>query len=103
MKKTLLLGALAALTNSADVLWGIADDMVMTTETARSILLFSLRNRLPLIGLSGAWVKAGALMALSVALDSLALRRRAAKRPRHALALALGPGISAEGLVLELP
>jgi len=56
--------ALAALTNSADVLWGIPDDMVMTAETARSILLFSLRNRLPLIGLSNAWVKAGALMAL---------------------------------------
>ena len=46
---------------------------------------------------------AGALMALSVALDALALRRRAAKPPRHALALALGPGITAEGLVLELP
>jgi putative tryptophan/tyrosine transport system substrate-binding protein len=56
--------ALAALTNSADVLWGMADEMVMTAETARSILLFSMRNRLPLIGMSSAWVKAGALMAL---------------------------------------
>jgi len=46
---------------------------------------------------------AGALMALSAALDNLALRRRAAPRPRHALALALGPGVTAEGLVLELP
>ncbi len=46
---------------------------------------------------------AGALMALAGALDEVSLRRRAAKRPRHALALALGPGITAEGLVLELP
>jgi predicted naringenin-chalcone synthase len=55
---------------------------------------------------------AGALMALAALLDSAALRpargsagRGASKqpRPRHALALALGPGITAEGLVLELP
>ncbi len=63
--------ALAALTNSADVLWGIADDMVMTAETARSILLFSLRNRLPLIGLSRAWVTAGALLALDRDYDDI--------------------------------
>lgn len=56
--------ALASLTSGADVLWGIPDDVVMTTETARSILLFSMRQRLPLIGLSGAWVRAGALLAL---------------------------------------
>jgi putative tryptophan/tyrosine transport system substrate-binding protein len=56
--------ALASLSGSADVLWGVPDDMVMTPETARSILLFSLRSRLPLIGLSSAWVKSGALFAL---------------------------------------
>jgi putative tryptophan/tyrosine transport system substrate-binding protein len=63
--------ALAALTNSADVLWGISDDMVMTAETARSILLFSMRNRLPLVGLSSAWVKAGALVALDRDYDDI--------------------------------
>lgn len=56
--------ALASLSGTADVLWGVPDGMVMTPETARSILLFSLRNRLPLIGLSVAWVKSGALFAL---------------------------------------
>ena len=56
--------ALASLTGTADVLWGVPDDVVMTPETARSILLFSMRNRLPLIGLSSAWVRAGALFAL---------------------------------------
>jgi putative ABC transport system substrate-binding protein len=56
--------ALNSLTSAADVLWAVPDDVVITTETARSILLFSMRNRLPLIGLSQAWVKAGALFAL---------------------------------------
>ncbi len=57
---------------------------------------------------------AGALMALAAVLDSASLRRGSAAapaaagaattpRPRHALALALGPGVTAEGLVLELP
>jgi putative tryptophan/tyrosine transport system substrate-binding protein len=56
--------ALASLAGAADVLWGVPDGIVMTPETARSILLFSLRNRLPLIGMSVAWVKSGALFAL---------------------------------------
>lgn len=56
--------ALASLATIADVLWGIADEVVITPETARSILLFSLRNRVPLVGLSSAWVRAGALVAL---------------------------------------
>jgi putative tryptophan/tyrosine transport system substrate-binding protein len=56
--------ALASLAGAADVLWGVPDGVVMTPETARSILLFSLRNRLPLIGMSVAWVKSGALFAL---------------------------------------
>ena len=38
--------------------------MVINAETARSVLLFSFRNRLPFFGLSTAWVKAGALFSL---------------------------------------
>jgi putative ABC transport system substrate-binding protein len=56
--------ALASMADAADILWGLPDDVVMTPETARSILLFSMRNRLPLIGVSDAWVRAGALIAL---------------------------------------
>jgi putative tryptophan/tyrosine transport system substrate-binding protein len=56
--------ALEALANSADVFWGIGDQLVVTPQTARSLLLFSFRNRIPFIGLSDAWVKAGALYAL---------------------------------------
>ncbi len=56
--------ALEALTNHADVLWGLADQVVLTPQTAQPILLFSMRNRIPFVGLSQNWVKAGALYAL---------------------------------------
>jgi putative ABC transport system substrate-binding protein len=57
-------GALESLANRADVLWGISDNVVVTPQTAKSLLLFSFRNRIPFIGLSTAWVKAGAYYAL---------------------------------------
>lgn len=56
--------ALDALTNHADVIWGLADQVVLTPQTAQPILLFSMRNRIPFVGLSENWVKAGALYAL---------------------------------------
>ena len=46
------------------VLWSLSDSLVLTPETVKHILLFSFRNRIPLVGLSEAWVKAGALYAL---------------------------------------
>jgi putative tryptophan/tyrosine transport system substrate-binding protein len=56
--------ALNALAGEVDAIWGVQDDVVMTPETARAILLFSLRNRVPFIGLSTQWVRAGAVYAL---------------------------------------
>jgi len=56
--------ALESLNKRADVLWGVADQIVLNSRTARPILLFSLRNRIPFVGLSATWVKAGALYAL---------------------------------------
>jgi putative ABC transport system substrate-binding protein len=56
--------ALRELSKTADVLWGIPDRIVLTPETARTFLLFSFRNRIPFVGLSRSWVKAGALYAL---------------------------------------
>jgi len=56
--------ALDGLTRRVDVVWGIPDQVVLTPETVKPILLFSLRNRIPFIGLSSTWVKAGALYAL---------------------------------------
>jgi len=57
-------GALESLENWADVLWGISDRVVVTPETAKNLLLFSFRNRIPFVGLSQAWAKAGAFYAL---------------------------------------
>lgn len=56
--------ALSYLSNRADVIWGISDSIVLTPETVRKILLFSFRNKVPFVGLSSAWSKAGALYAL---------------------------------------
>lgn len=57
-------GALDAIARRADVLWGIPDRIAMTTETAKQVMLFCLRNRIPFVGLSAAWAKAGALYSL---------------------------------------
>ncbi len=56
--------ALANLAQRADVLWGVTDPMVFNPETARSLLIFSFRHQIPLIGHSTPWVRAGALYAL---------------------------------------
>ena len=56
--------ALDSLNKRADVLWGVADQIVLNPQTVKPILLFSLRNRIPFVGLSATWVKAGALYAL---------------------------------------
>ena len=46
------------------MLWGVTDPMVFNPETAKSLLVFSFRHQIPLIGHSTPWVKAGALYAL---------------------------------------
>lgn len=56
--------ALDALAKRADVLWGIPDDLVFNPQTAVNILLFSFKQRIPVVGISEAWVRAGALYAL---------------------------------------
>ena len=56
--------ALERIANEADVLWGMPDDIVLNPQTAKHLLLFCYRNRIPFIGPSKAWVKAGALYAL---------------------------------------
>ncbi|MCE5333103.1 MAG: hypothetical protein LLG06_00790 [Desulfobacteraceae bacterium] len=56
--------ALDHLANRVEILWGIPDELVFTPQTAKHILLYSLRNRIPLAGLSGVWTKAGALYSL---------------------------------------
>ena len=56
--------ALGRLARRADVLWGLADSLTLSPQIAKSLLLFSFRNSIPLIGPSAAWVKAGAIYSL---------------------------------------
>lgn len=56
--------ALENLAKKAHVLWGVVDQLVFTSQTDKQILIFSFQNRIPFVGLSAAWVKAGALYAL---------------------------------------
>jgi len=57
--------AMDSLASRAEVLWSLPDEMVFNPHTAKQILLYSFRNRIPVVGISDAWVKAGALFALS--------------------------------------
>ena len=56
--------ALDSLANNIQVLWATTDSTLFSPQTAEAVLLFSFRNRIPVVGLSTAWVKAGALYAL---------------------------------------
>jgi putative ABC transport system substrate-binding protein len=56
--------ALERVAREADVLWGLTDSVVLSPESAKGLLLFSFRNRIPLVGVSGNWVRAGALLGL---------------------------------------
>ncbi len=73
--------ALKTLARQADVLLGIPDKTVYSRKTAKAVLLSSFRNRIPFVGLSKSWVKAGALYALEpdykdlgIQSDALAIR-----------------------------
>ncbi|MEO1926716.1 MAG: ABC transporter substrate binding protein [Gammaproteobacteria bacterium] len=57
--------ALKQLTKNIQVLLAIPDRVTMSTNTAKAVLLASFRNRIPMIGLTDNWVKAGAFYALS--------------------------------------
>ena len=57
--------ALEHLKKNIEVVLAIPDKVVMSSKTAKAVLLASFRNRVPLIGLSDNWVKSGALYALS--------------------------------------
>jgi len=66
--------ALEALGKRVDVLLGLADRLVLTPETAKQILLLSFRNRVPFVGPSPSWVKAGALYALAWDYEDLGMQ-----------------------------
>lgn len=55
---------LQRLPSQLDALWALDGVVAFNAMTVRELLLYSFRNRTPLIGLSEQWVKAGALYAL---------------------------------------
>lgn len=59
------LGELTQLMERVDVIWSVADSHVWTPQTTSALILASLRRHIPLFGLSGAHVRAGAVAALS--------------------------------------
>ncbi len=59
-----LRSAMDQLGRRVEVIWGIPDATVLSRQTAQQVLLFSFRQKIPFVGLSAEWVKAGALYAL---------------------------------------
>jgi putative ABC transport system substrate-binding protein len=55
---------LKVVSSTVQLIWSIADHTVFVPETAKHLLVYSFRNRVPLTGLSESWVKAGALYSL---------------------------------------
>jgi putative ABC transport system substrate-binding protein len=57
---------LKSLKGNVDAYWMLPDSMVITPETVEYLLLFSIRNRVPIITFSEKYLKMGALMSLEV-------------------------------------
>lgn len=66
--------ALKSLSRRADVLLGVPDKIVLSSQAAKAVLLCSFRNRIPFVGLSGSWVKAGALYTLALDYGNLGIQ-----------------------------
>ncbi|MGD8376067.1 MAG: ABC transporter substrate-binding protein [Acidobacteriota bacterium] len=60
-----VLSELENLDRRVDLLWSVADSTVFTPQSVHHILLSTLRKKIPFIGLSPSYVRAGALLALS--------------------------------------
>jgi putative tryptophan/tyrosine transport system substrate-binding protein len=58
--------ALRSLEKNVDALWSVADSTTFTSASMEFIFLHTLRNKIPFMGLSPAFVKGGALMALAI-------------------------------------
>ena len=69
-----LFSALESILTNSDVLFAIADSEIYSSSSIRNILLTSYRYRIPLIGLSQAYVNAGALCAIFSTPEQLAIQ-----------------------------
>ena len=63
--KSQAINAISRMKGNVDALWMIPDTTAITRESAEYMLLYSLQNNMPLIGISEKYVKNGALMAFS--------------------------------------
>jgi putative tryptophan/tyrosine transport system substrate-binding protein len=60
-----ILAAVEQLEGKVDLLWSVADPTILTPPIVRFILLNTLRHKIPFIGLSPSYVRAGALLSFS--------------------------------------
>ncbi len=60
-----IIPGLEVLSKKIDLLWAIPDPGVYNRRTIREILLFTLRNKMPFMGASEQYVRAGALFCLT--------------------------------------
>lgn len=76
---------------NVDMLWAIYDQTAYTPESTRYVLLQSLRKKIPLVGLSSHFAKAGALLAIygdysdmgqQLALQAIALSKGLERLPQ---------------------
>ncbi len=88
--------ALSKVSKAADVLLGLVDNTVYTSQTAKFIIRDSVKKRFPFVGISQSYVKAGALY--SLVFDSRDIGRQTAK-----LAQSLLSGVSASKLQITTP
>lgn len=82
--------ALEKLKNEVEGIWAVADPLIFTPQSTQFILLFSLRNGLPLMGLTPSFVQAGALFTLTPdykdvgrQAGEMALEIISGKEPKH--------------------
>ena len=76
--------ALDRIDGSFDALWSVADPTVFGLGTTQRILLHTIEHRIPFMGLSEQYVRAGALIALSISYEENG--RLAADRVQRVLA-----------------
>lgn len=81
--------ALTSVTGRADVLLALPDPVVFNSQTIQNVLLTSYRARVPLVGFSLAYTRAGAMLSLHSPIRSLA--EQVAELVRVAAAGALLP------------
>lgn len=59
-------GQLASLEGEVDALWLLPDDTAVTRETTNAYFLFSMRQQVPVIAFSGAYLQSGAAVAVEI-------------------------------------